>query len=138
MLFLTMFEFVGAERDGAAAAAAGALDGRVHDQRVRGGVGAGGRLRLRRLGEHDQLRPPDRHLRPLHQVLPVPAATTAPAVPRRRPRQHHDAIQRRRAPSASSPGSFAGALLLPPPPASQPPPRALMRDDEMNPAYHHQ
>lgn len=137
MLFLTMFEFVGAERDGAAAAAAGALDGRVHDQRVRGGVGAGGRLRLRRLGEHDKLRPPDRHLRPLHQVLPVPAAT-APAVPRRRPRQHHDAIQRRRAPSASSPGSFAGALLLPPPPASQPPPRALMRDDEMNPAYHHQ
>lgn len=119
MLLILMISSA-AGRGGAAPAAGGAVDGHVHDQRVRGGVGAGGRLRLRRLGQHDQLRAPDRHLRPLHQVLPVPAAAppagSAAAVPRRL-RQHHDDAVRRRAPAGR--GSFAGALS-PPPPAPQP------------------
>lgn len=110
-----------AERGGAAAAVRRAMDGDVRDQHVRGGVGAGGRLRLRRLGEHDQLRSPDRLLRPLHQVLPVPRAGSHHdaavscsgrllAVPRRPPELHD-------APAGAR--SFPGAFL----PASQP--RAL-------------
>jgi hypothetical protein len=43
---------------------------------VRGGVGVGGRLRARRLGQRDKLRQADRHVRPLRQVLSVPAKCT--------------------------------------------------------------
>jgi hypothetical protein len=119
-----------AERGRAPAAFPGAVDGHVHHQRVRGGVGAGGRLRLRRLGQHDQLRPPDRHVRPLHQVLPVPAAAAAartgrlPPVPRRRPQQHHHAVQRDRR-TRTGTFSFTGASPPPPPPQ----PRALKSED---------
>jgi hypothetical protein len=125
--------YVCAERGRAPAAVPGAVDGRVHHQRVRGGVGAGGRLRLRRLGQHDQLRPPDRHVRPLHQVLPVPAAAAAPTgrlppVPHRRPQQHHHAVQRDRW-TRTGTCSFTGASPPPPPPAAASQPWALKSED---------
>lgn len=58
------------------------LDGDVHGECVRGGVGAGGGVRARRMGEHDQLHQAGEHLRALRQVLPVPQAA---ATTRRRP-----------------------------------------------------
>ena len=40
-------------------------------------MGAGGRLRARRLGQHGQLHQADRHVRAVRQVLPVPQAAGA-------------------------------------------------------------
>jgi len=59
------------ERSGEAAVLPAELVGDVRAERVRGGVGAGGRLRPRRLGQRDQLHQADRHFRALRQVLPV-------------------------------------------------------------------
>ena len=70
-----------AERGGAAAAVRRGLDGGVRDQLVRGGVGAGRRLRVRRVGQHHQLRAAGVHLRPLRQVLPVPFPCSARSQP---------------------------------------------------------
>lgn len=53
------------------------LDGDVRAQHVHRGVGAGGRLRARRLGQHGQLHQADRHVRAVRQVLPVPQAACA-------------------------------------------------------------
>uniref|UniRef100_A0A452Z861 Amino acid transporter transmembrane domain-containing protein n=1 Tax=Aegilops tauschii subsp. strangulata TaxID=200361 RepID=A0A452Z861_AEGTS len=59
------------ECGGEAAGVPAELERDVRGERVRGGVGAGGRVRARRLGERVQLRQADRHLRALRQVLPV-------------------------------------------------------------------
>jgi hypothetical protein len=45
-------------------------------ERVHGGVGAGGWLRARRLGQRDKLRQAGQHVWPLHQVLSVPTKCT--------------------------------------------------------------
>ena len=125
-----------AERRGAAAEVRRRVDGRVRDQLLRGGVGAGGRLRLRRLGQHNQLRAAGQQLRPLRQVLPVPAAPHCPAGGSRGlraatngPGTLHatgDGVQCHRAlPYGTSPGSgsVADDQLLPPPPPPQAPRR---------------
>lgn len=62
------------ERRGEAALLPAELDGDVRPQHVHRGVGAGGRLRAGRLGQHGQLREADRHVRAVRQVLPVPEA----------------------------------------------------------------
>lgn len=66
--------FFATERRGEAALLPAELDGDVRPQHVHRGVGAGGRLRAGRLGQHGQLREADRHVRAVRQVLPVPEA----------------------------------------------------------------
>jgi hypothetical protein len=120
-----------AERGGAAAKVRRRVDGRVRDQLLRGGLGAGGRFRLRRLGQHHQLRAAGQHLRPLRQVLPVPAAPRWPAAAgsiraaAHGPGPRHatgDGLQRHRAlPCGPIPGAVADDELLPPPPPPQAP-----------------
>ncbi|VAH01876.1 unnamed protein product [Triticum turgidum subsp. durum] len=125
------------ERGGAAAAVRRRLDGGVRDQLVRGGVGARRRLRLRRVGQHHQLRAAGVHLRPLRQVLPVPAppgprvAVAHGPEPVHAVRLQHDRHVRPdvRPVSGSGPGPDASRVASPPPPA--PPPRSVIarRDD---------
>ena len=50
------------------------LDRHVRGERLRGGVGAGGGVRARRVGQHGQFRQTGGHLWALRQVLPVPQA----------------------------------------------------------------
>ncbi|RRT33373.1 hypothetical protein B296_00055822 [Ensete ventricosum] len=64
------------ERSGAAAEVRRRVDRRLRDEHVRGRMGAGGGVRVGRLGQHDQLHPPDQHLRPLRQVLSVSTTPT--------------------------------------------------------------
>jgi hypothetical protein len=59
------------ERRGEATLLPAELDGDVRGEHVHSGVGDGGRLRARRLGQHGQLRQADQHVRALRQVLPV-------------------------------------------------------------------
>ncbi|VAH81900.1 unnamed protein product [Triticum turgidum subsp. durum] len=84
------------QRGGEAALLPAELDGDVRAQRLHRGVGVRGRLRARRLGQHGQLHPPDQHLRPLRQVLPVPQA--------RRRRRPGPLLVAPLAPSPSPPG----------------------------------
>jgi hypothetical protein len=66
------------ERRGEATLLPAELDRDVPGEPVHRGVGAGGRLRHRRMGQHGQLRQADRHVRALRQVLPVPQADRRP------------------------------------------------------------
>ena len=124
---------VTAERGGPATEVRRRVDRRVRDQLLRGGVGAGGRLRLRWLGQHYQLRAAGQHLRPLRQVLSVPAAPRWPAAAHGPGPRHAtgDGLQCHRVlPSGPSPSSGAVAddeLLPPPPPPQAPrPPRPVI------------
>lgn len=91
------------ECGGEAAAVPAELERDVRGERVRGGVGAGGRVRPRRLGQRHQLHQADRHVRALRQVLPVPTqgarrgAPAGSAAPLAKKTECHAATARRRA-----------------------------------------
>lgn len=67
----------GTERRRAASEIRRKMGGYVYHQRIRSRMGLGGWVWIRWVGEHGELHTPDRHLRPLHQVLPVPSAAAA-------------------------------------------------------------
>lgn len=52
-------QYNNAECGGATSEVGGKMGGCVHDQLIRGGVGSGGRLWIRRMGKYGQLHSPD-------------------------------------------------------------------------------
>ena len=72
MSLVQLFDMM-TECGGEAAGVPAELERDVRGERVRGGVGAGGRLRAGRLGKRQQLRQAERHVRALRQMLPVSA-----------------------------------------------------------------
>lgn len=55
------------------------LDGDVRREHVHSHVGFGGRVRVRRVGQHGQFHQTSRHIRTLCQVLPMLAQSAAAA-----------------------------------------------------------
>lgn len=67
---------MGAECCGAAKQVLGRMGWSVHNQCIYSRLGTGGWVRIRWVGEHDELHTPNRHLWTIHQVLPMPSSSS--------------------------------------------------------------